>query len=77
SDPVLGREAMKQLERRRPVFVVISGLPELAQIDGVSNAQRTPWLAEWIDRNYARRVTIGRYTIGLPSGHELQQNVPR
>ena len=77
SDPALGREAMKQLERRRPVFVVISGLPTLAQIDGVSNVQRTPWLAEWIDRNYARRITIGRYTIGLPSGHELQQNVPR
>ena len=50
SDPALGREAMKQLERRRPVFVVISGLPTLAQIDGVSNAQRTPWLAAWIDQ---------------------------
>ncbi len=77
SDPPLGREAMKQLERRRPVFVVISGHPSLAKIDGVSNAQRTPEIAAWIDRNYPQRVTVGRYTIGLPSAHELQQNVPR
>ena len=68
ADPALGREAMKQLERRRPVFVVVSGLPELAKIDGISNRQRTPAIAEWVDRNYARRITIGRYTIGLPSG---------
>ncbi len=67
SDPKLGREAMKQLERRRPVFVVVGGLDVLAKIDGISNRQRTPWLAEWIDRNYPRRITIGRYTVGLPS----------
>ncbi len=67
SDPKLGREALKQLERRQPVFVVISGQPVLASIDGISNRQRTPWLAEWIDRHYARRITIGRYTVGLPS----------
>jgi hypothetical protein len=77
ADPALGREAMKQLERHRPVFVIVSGLPGLANIDGVSNRQRTPWLAEWIDKNYARRVTIGRYTVGLPSAHEFQQNVSR
>jgi hypothetical protein len=77
SDPALGREAMKQLERRRPLFVVISGHPTLANIDNVSNAQRTPDIAAWIDRNYPRRVTVGRYTIGLPFANELQQNVPR
>lgn len=77
ADPALGREAMKQLERRRPVFVIVSGLPALANIDGVSNRQRTPWLADWIDKNYARRITIGRYTVGLPSAHEFQQNVSR
>lgn len=77
SDPALGREAMKQLERRRPVFVVISGHPSLALIDGVSNARRTPEIAAWIDRHYSRRVDVGRYTVGLPSGDELQPNVPR
>ena len=77
SDPALGREAMKQLEHRRPAFVVISSHPSLANIDGVSNSQRTPEIADWINRNYPKRVTIGRYTIGLPFANELQQNVPR
>jgi hypothetical protein len=77
SDPKLGREAMKQLEKNRPVFVIVKGLDVLAKIDGISNEQRTPWLAEWIDRNYPQRITIGRYTVGLPSTHELRPNVPR
>ncbi len=77
SDPALGREAMKQLERRPPVFVVIGGHPSLAMIDGISNARRTPEIAAWIDRNYPRRVEVGRYTIGLPSQDELQQNLSR
>lgn len=77
SDPALGREAMRQLERRRPVFVIVGGHPALAKIDGVSNALRTPEIAQWVDRNYAKRITIGRYTIGLPFGNELQQNVSR
>ena len=77
SDPALRREAMRQLERRRPAFVVISGHPSLANIDGVSNSQRTPEIADWINRNYPKRVAIGRYTIGLPFANELQQNVPR
>ena len=77
SDPALGREAMKQLEQRRPVFVVVSGHPELSNIDGVPNARRTPAIADWVNRNYAKRITIGRYTIGLPFAHELQQNLSR
>ncbi|HSP14832.1 MAG TPA: hypothetical protein VLV78_08780 [Thermoanaerobaculia bacterium] len=77
SDPKLGSEAMKQLERHRPVFVVVKGHEVLANIDGVSNRQRTPWLAKWIDANYPQRITIGRYTVGLPSTHEFQPNVSR
>jgi hypothetical protein len=77
SDPALGREAMKQLEQRRPVFVVIAGHPVLSNIDGIPNAQRTPQIAAWVNRNYAKRITIGRYTIGLPFANELQPNVSR
>lgn len=77
SDPALGREAMKQLEQRRPVFVVISGHPALSNIDGIPNAQRTPQIAAWVNRNYAKRITIGRYSIGLPFANELQQNLSR
>ncbi|HSP33281.1 MAG TPA: hypothetical protein VLU46_03075 [Thermoanaerobaculia bacterium] len=67
SDPKLLRESLQQLERRPPVFVVVSGHEVLANIDGVSNRERTPQVAEWIDRRYPRRITIGRYTVGLPS----------
>ncbi|HEX9160744.1 MAG TPA: hypothetical protein VF980_03480 [Thermoanaerobaculia bacterium] len=67
SDPALGREAMHQLERRPPVFVVVAGHPTLANIDGISNAQRTPQIAQWIDAHYPRRIKVGRYTVGLPS----------
>ena len=77
SDPALGREAMRQLEHQRPRFVIVAGHPALANIDGISNAQRTPGIAQWIDRNYAKRITIGRYTVGLPFRNELQPNVSR
>jgi hypothetical protein len=67
---------MRQLEQRRPIFVV-SGHPALSNIDGIPNAQRTPQIADWVNRNYAKRITIGRYTIGLPFANELQPNVSR
>jgi hypothetical protein len=68
ADPALGREALHQLERRPPVFVVVKGLEVLHSVDGISYEQRTPWLARWIDERYPRRVTIGRFTVGLPKG---------
>jgi hypothetical protein len=43
----------------------------------IPNAQRTPQIADWVNRNYAKRITIGRYMIGLPFANELQPNVSR
>lgn len=67
ADPALGREARRQLERRRPVFVVVKGHEILGQIDGISYRDRVPWLAEWIDENYPERRTFGRFVVALPS----------
>ena len=68
SDPSLGREALGQLERRPPVFVVVRGLEVLHSVDGLSYEQRTPWLARWIEEHYPRRITLGRFVVGLPKG---------
>jgi hypothetical protein len=67
ADPKLGREAIVQLERNRPVFIVVKGLDVVNKIDNIDYRTRTPFLAEWIDRHYPRRTTVGRYTIALPS----------
>ena len=75
SNPKLGNEARRQLERRRPVFVLIKGHESLANIDGVSNAQRTPWLAEWIDQHYPQRLTYGRFTVALPAHQQVPRDV--
>jgi hypothetical protein len=66
ADPVLGKEALHQLERRPPVFVVVRGIEVLHNVDGVTYEQRTPWLARWIDEHYPQRVKVGRFVVGLP-----------
>ncbi len=66
SDPTLGREALHQLERRPPVFVVVRGLEVLHNVDGVTYEQRTPWLARWIDEHYPQRIKVGSFVVGLP-----------
>ncbi|HEX8252432.1 MAG TPA: hypothetical protein VF846_04715 [Thermoanaerobaculia bacterium] len=75
SNPKLGREARRQLERNRPVFVLLKGHEGVAKIDGVTNAQRTPWLAAWIDQHYPQRLTYGRFTVALPANQQVPWNV--
>ncbi|HEX7833421.1 MAG TPA: hypothetical protein VF787_27470 [Thermoanaerobaculia bacterium] len=59
---VLG-ETMAELNANPPVAVIVRGDPALGAFDGVSNAQRVPDLAEWIDANYPKRTDIGRFTV--------------
>lgn len=56
-------EAMAQLEARPPVCVIVEGLPAIGNFDGVTNRQRVPALAQWIDANYPKRTRFGRYVV--------------
>lgn len=66
SSPRLMRETMAELERNRPVAVILGGYPAVAVFDGVPNQQRVPQLAAWIDAHYPRRTEIGRFTVATP-----------
>jgi hypothetical protein len=63
SAPPLLAEAMAQLNANPPAFVIVAGDPNIANFDGVSNRDRVPELARWIDANYPVRTQIGRFTV--------------
>jgi len=63
SSPALLAEAMAQLNAHPPAFVIVSGDPAIASFDGVSNRERVPDLAAWIDANYPKREQIGRFVV--------------
>ncbi|HUP58993.1 MAG TPA: hypothetical protein VNA69_01090 [Thermoanaerobaculia bacterium] len=63
SVPRLLSEAMAQLEATPPVCVILGGYPSISTFDGVTNAQRVPELARWIDANYPNREQIGRFVV--------------
>lgn len=63
SSPVLRAEAMRELNARSPVAVIVEGEPVLFNFDGVTNRQRVPELAAWIDANYPKRTQIGRFVV--------------
>jgi hypothetical protein len=63
SVPRMLAEAMDQLRANPPVCVIMSGYPTLASFDGVSNRDRVPALAAWIDANYPTRTKIGRFVV--------------
>jgi hypothetical protein len=67
SAPRLTKEALRQLERTPPVFVVVDGLPVLGSLDGIHNRDRVPAIAAWVDAKYPSRQQIGRYAVALPS----------
>ena len=66
SAPRLTEEALRQLDRNPPVFVVLDGLKVLGALDGIANRDRVPAIASWVDANYPLRQQIGRYTVALP-----------
>lgn len=63
SSPLLLREAMAQLQERPPIAVILGGDPAIAVFDGLSNRDRVPALAQWIDANYSKRTQIGRFVV--------------
>lgn len=63
SVPGMLAEAMAELNANPPIAVVVRGDPNIAAFDGVSNAQRVPDLAAWIDANYPKRTEIGRFVL--------------
>ena len=63
SVPRLLAEAMAQLNANPPICVIVGGDPAIASFDGVSNRDRVPDLAAWIDSNYPKRVQIGRFIL--------------
>jgi hypothetical protein len=67
SVPSLLSEAMAQLNAHPPIAVVLTGYPEIAAFDGVSNRDRVPELARWIDKNYPVRTQVGRFLVASRS----------
>ncbi len=63
SVPALFSEAMAQLIADPPVAVIVKGDPAIAGYDGITNRDRVPELARWIDTNYPNRQQIGRFTL--------------
>ncbi len=67
SVPELLFEGMAQLNADPPIAVVLSGNPEIGAFDGVSNRERVPELARWIDANYPMRTQVGRFLVASKS----------
>lgn len=65
SVPRMLADAMGELNANPPLCVIVSGYPEIASFDGVSNRDRVPELAQWIDANYPKRVKIGRFELAM------------
>jgi len=66
SVPRLYDEAFAQLNAHPPVAVILEGFPEVMRYDGLSNRDRVPALAMWIDAHYPTRRRIGRFLVALP-----------
>ena len=66
SVPRMLDEAMAQLNAHPPVCVILEGYAEVAKYDGLSNRDRVPALAAWIDAHYPNRRHAGRFLVALP-----------
>jgi hypothetical protein len=66
SAPRLTDEALRELDRNPPKFVVLEGIPSLASLDGVPNRDRIPAIVLWVEANYPNRLRVGRYVIAQP-----------
>lgn len=63
SAPPLLAEAMRQLAANPPPVVIVSGAPQVDNFDNLPNRERVPSLFAWIDANYPRRQTVGRFVV--------------
>lgn len=58
------REVIEALEREHPPLAILASGTFLDGLDGVSNRERTPLVAEYLDRNYEPAGRIGTRLIG-------------
>jgi hypothetical protein len=65
SNPELSAEALRQLNANPPVFVILEGTKILGSLDGITNRDRIPLIAAWIDAHYPVQVGVGRFVVGL------------
>jgi hypothetical protein len=65
SSPELSAEGLRQLNANPPVFVVLEGTKILGSLDGITNRDRVPAIAAWIDAHYPVRVKAGRFVVGF------------
>ena len=63
SSPPLLREAMQQLMVNPPAVVIVDGMKEVGNLDGLTNRERVPSLFDWVDQNYSRRTRVGRFVV--------------
>jgi hypothetical protein len=66
SNPELSGEALRELGAHPPVFVVLEGTKILGSLDGITNRDRVPPIAAWIDAHYPVRAAAGRFLVALP-----------
>ena len=65
SVPELRDEALRELNARPPVFVVLEEANVFGSLGGVNNRDRIPAIAAWIDARYPVKVQAGRYVVGF------------
>jgi hypothetical protein len=65
SNPELRAEALRELSATPPVFVVLEGTKILGSLDGISNRDRVPAIAPWIDAHYPVRIHAGRFLVAF------------
>ncbi|MBV9187350.1 MAG: hypothetical protein JO093_17170, partial [Acidobacteria bacterium] len=63
SNPELSAEALRELDARPPVFVVLEGAKIQGSLDGIANRDRVPPIAAWIDAHYSVHVSAGRFVV--------------
>ena len=66
SPATMSAEALEELNAHPPALVVMHGLKDLDNLDGVPNRERAPAIFAWVDAHFPRRVQAGRYTVALP-----------
>ncbi len=59
----LTKEALAELQRQPPAFVVLEGQKELGTMDGVANSARIPRIMAWINAHYPVRRRLGRFLV--------------
>jgi hypothetical protein len=65
SNPELGAEALRELNAHPPVFIVLEGAKIFGSLDGITNRDRIPPIAAWIDTHYPVRVNAARFVVAL------------